>query len=472
MTLETIFFWQVCAIDCIQKVDAVRKNKIKGGCTMKKVMSLLLVLILGFALMACGGDEETGDVDLDEAEGLTAEISVQVEEDWLPIYEAARDRVLEDNPDATINFIETPSFDHLDVLDSTDPTNEDVADLFAIPADRIFGLYQNDALAALDALELADRVGGFDDYEAGLGGNFIINDEYMAFPMNIETLINFANAANAEAAGIDLSSTIEFTELDYEDMLVPVFNAWFGVAITNSADVEFLGHDENGELYSDLTQDFADLDPEKQDVFEALFNYWQAHHEAGTDLWDTDAAWGYMDSEFTTGGNTSLRIEGPWSTGNLSNQAGEGEDLEILNLGQVTVNGNPMAHWQGGWGLVLNARVEMDEDKMLLGHRMIEEIMNTDYAVEFYQASGKIMENVDASVYADSDQLSDTDIEVITAVIESYNEAPARPLFTEWGQVWDTWETALISWSSVNPSNVEEAYEQIQASFEAMMLNF
>jgi len=442
---------------------------------MKKVMSLLLVLVLGFALMACGGDDDNGEnggMDLDEAEGLTGSISVQVEEDWLPIYEAARDRVLEDNPDATIEFIQTPSFDHLDVLDSTDPTNEDVADLYAIPADRIFGLYQNDALAALDALELADSVGGFADYEAGLGGNFVINDEYMAFPMNIETLINFANTANAEDLGIDLGSEIEFTDLEPEEMLIPVFDAWFGVAFTNSADVEFLGHDENDELYSDLTQDFADLDPEKQAVFEALFDYWQAHHEAGTDLWDEEAAWGYMDSEFTTGGNTALRIEGPWSTGNLSSQAGDGEDLDILPLSQVTINGNPMAHWQGGWGLVLNSRIEMDEDQMLLGHRMIEEIMNTDYAVEFFEASGKIMENVDASVYTESDELSDTDKEVIAAVIESYNEAPARPLFTEWGQVWDTWKNGMLSWSAVEPANVEEAYQEIQASFEAMMLNY
>ncbi len=441
---------------------------------MKKGLGLLLILVLGFVLMACGGDDngDNGGTDLDEAEGLTAEISVQVEEDWLPIYEAARDRVLEDNPDATISFIETPSFDHLDVLDSTDPTNEDVADLYAIPADRIFGLYQNDALAAINALDLADRVGGFDDYEGGLGGNFMINEEYMAFPMNIETLINFANTANADDLGIDLSSDVEFTELDHEDMLIPVFNAWFGVAITNSAEIELLGHDEDGELFSDLTQDFDELDPEKQAVFEALFNYWQAHHEAGTDLWDNEAAWGYMDAEFTTGGNTALRIEGPWSTGNLSNQAGDGEDLDILPLSQVTVNGNPMGQWQGGWGLVLNSRIEMDEDQMLLGHRMIEEIMNTDYAVEFFEASGKIMENVDTSVYTDSDDLSDTDKEVIAAVIESYNEAPARPLFTEWGQVWDTWENGMLSWSSVNPANVEEAYQEIQASFEAMMLNF
>ncbi len=442
---------------------------------MKKVLSLLLILILGFALMACGGDDGNGDnggTDLDEAEGLSATISVQVEEDWLPIYEAARDRVLEDNPDATIEFIESPSFDHLDVLDSTDPTNEDVADLFAIPADRIFGLYQNDALAALDALELADQVGGFEDYEAGLGGNFIINDEYMAFPMNIETLINFANTANAEEAGIDLSSDIEFTELGHEEMLIPVFDAWFGVAVTNSAEIEFLAHDENDELYSDLTQDFDELDPEKQAVFEALFNYWQAHHEAGTDLWDEEAAWGYMDSEFTTGGNTALRIEGPWSTGNLSSQAGEGEDLEILPLSQVTINGNPMAHWQGGWGLVLNARIEMEDEQMQLGHLMIAEIMNTDYAVEFFEASGKIMENVDASVYTESDELSDTNKEVIAAVIESYNAAPARPLFTEWGQVWDTWKNAMLSWSSVEPATAEEAYQEIQASFEAMMQNF
>ncbi len=450
---------------------------------MKKLFGLLLILLLAFALVACGGNGEdpvddngdNGEVvngdDVDEIEGIEATITVQVEEGWLSYYEAARDRVLENNPDSTIEFIVTPSFDHLDVLDSTDPTNEDVADLFAIPADRVYGLNTNDVLAPLDALELAALVGGFDDYDGGLGGNFNIDGEYMAFPMNIETLINFGNTANAEAAGIDFDDVLEFTEMGFEDMLVPVWNAWFGVALTNSAEIELLGHDDEGMLYSDLTQDFADLEPAKQEVFEALFNYWQAHHEAGTDLWDNEAAWGYMDSEFGTGGDTALRIEGPWSTGNLSGQAGDGEDLAILPISQVTLNGNPLAHWQGGWGLVLNSRIEVDQDKMDLGHAMIAEIQNTDYAVDFFTASGKIMENVDASLYLDSD-LSDTDKLVIESVIESYNQAIPRPLFTEWGQVWGTWENAMLSWSAVNPSNVEEAYNEVKAAFDAMMLNF
>ncbi len=447
---------------------------------MKKRISLLLVFVLVLAtVVACTSDNngepasppaETPS-DTGDNQGLTETITVQVESDWMAYYEAAVARVKEAHPESTIELIEVASFDHLDVLDSTDVTNEDVADVFAIPADRIYGLAQNEALAAIDAKTMAANVGGFSDYDAGLGGNFAIDGEYLAFPMNIETLITFVNTANAEAKGIDITQPIEMSELGYEDVLIPVFDAWFGVSFTNAADIELLGHDDSGALYSDMTSEFADLEPEKQEVIEGLFDYWKAHKDAGTPLFDEDAAWGYMDGSFETGGKTAVRIEGPWSTGNLSELAGNGEDLAILPLGQVTINGNELSHWQGGWGLAINARVEGNDDQMLLAQAMIEEIVNPEYAVEFFQATGKILENVTADDYINSD-LPDVDKEVIEAVFDSYKNAPARPLFTEWGQVWDTWKNAILSWNSVNPISPEEAYQELKASFDAMMVNF
>jgi arabinogalactan oligomer/maltooligosaccharide transport system substrate-binding protein len=453
-----------------------------GGFKMKKFMSLLLVMLLMFSLVACGSKTETpvaetpADTDVVTEtpvveESIEATISVQVESSWLEYYMAAADRVKAVHPNATINFIETGSFDHLDVLDSTDVTNEDVADVFALPADRIYGLSQNEALATIDATAMAANIGGFADYDAGLGGNFNVDGEYLAFPMNIETLINFANTANAEAAGVDLSQTMEFTEMSYETMLVPVFNAWFGVALTNSANIEMLGMKDDGTLFSDLTEDFANLAPEKQAAFTALFDYWKTHNDANTSLWDNSSAWGYMDTAFSSGGNNVIRLEGPWSTGSLSNLAGAGADLAILPINQVTLNGAPLTHWKGGWGLGVNARVEGNDDKMLLAQAMIEEIVNPEYAIDFFKATGKILENVDPSVYLNSD-MSDTDKVVVEAVIESYQDAPARPLFTEWGSVWSTWKNGLLSWSAVKPATVEEAYAEVQASFKAMMLNF
>lgn len=446
---------------------------------MKRFLSVLIILTLVLSMAACGKDtpvvEETGgqtEVEQDVAEGgIEAEISVQVESEWLSHYQAAIERVLADNPDSKINLIESGSFDHLDIIDSTDVTNQDVADVFAISADRIYGLSQNEALAPIDAKGMAGRVGGFSDYDSGIGGNFNIDGEYLAFPMNIETLINFVNTANAEANGIDITKPIEFTELKGEDMLVPVFNAWFGVALTNTAEIELLGKDDSGELYSDLTNDFDDLTQDQQDAFLALFNYWKEHKEAGTSLWDADATWGYMDTEFTSGGKNSIRLEGPWSTGNLSPLANDGEDLAILPINQVTMNGIPLTHWQGGWGLAINSRNEGDADKMDLSMRLIEEIVNTEYAVDFFKTTGKILENVKVEEYLDSD-LPEVDKIVIESVIRSYEDAPARPLFTEWGSVWDTWENSLLSWSSVNPASVEEAYSLVKASFDAMMGNF
>ncbi len=442
---------------------------------MKKVLSLILVLVLTLSLVACTSDNADegapNDQVVENGVGIEAEISVQAESDWLAYYEAAVERVKEDHPNATINIIETGSFDHLDVLDATDVTNKDVADVFSIPLDRIYGLSNNEALAAIDANGIGENVGGYDNYDEGLGGYLQIDGEYLGFPMNIETLINFTNAKNAEDSGIDLDTTIEFTELGGEDMLIPVFDAWFAVALTNAADIELLEKDDQGNLYSDLTKDFSDLTSEKQDVFNALFDYWKFHKDAGTSLWDADAAWSYMDTQFETGGNTSIRLEGPWSTGNLSNLAGNGEDLRLLPISQVRVAGNPLSHWQGGWGIAVNARAEADADKMALAAALIEEIVNTDYAVEFFQASGKILPNVDISVYADSD-LSEIDKKVIEAVMDSYDTSIARPLFTEWGSVWDTWENSILSWSSVNPATAEEAYGLVKASFDSMMGNF
>ena len=40
---------------------------------------------------------------------------------------------------------------------------------------------------------------------------------------------------------------------------------------------------------------------------------------------------------------------------------------------------------------------------MALTVAMIEEILNPDHAVDLYKATGKILENIEPSVYADSD---------------------------------------------------------------------
>lgn len=440
---------------------------------MKKRIILALILVLAMTVTACSpkAPEPAAPAEPAPAEGSTAAISVQVETGWKAYYEAAVARVMEKNPGATITLIETGSFDHLNVLDATTVTNTDLADVFALPADRIFGLSNNEALAALDAEVMAGNVGGFADYDKGLGGNFKINDEYLAFPMNIETLVTFVNTANAASKGIDTTGPVELTELGYQDMLLPAFDAWFGVSFANAGGIELLGHDADGKLFSDFTKEFSELNEQQKAVFTALYEYWKEHYTNGTPLWDADAAWGYMDTEFTTGGQTALRIEGPWSTGSLSALAADGADLDVIPINQITVKGYPLTHWKGGWGLGINSRVEGDAEKMALAMTMIEEIVNPEFAVDFFKATGKILENVPVDQYMNSD-LSDIDKKVISAVLESYEAAPARPLFTEWGKVWDTWKNGLLSWSANNPQTVEDAYAAMKASFEAMMENY
>ncbi|MFY9130449.1 MAG: extracellular solute-binding protein [Saccharofermentanales bacterium] len=452
---------------------------------MKKALPIIFALVVVLALLVgCGppavkepvGSESGGKEPVGSESGgkdpsgslNAAEITVQVEEGWVEYYEAAAKRVKDAYPDVTINFKQVASFTHLDTLGSTDAANPDVADLFALPADRLTDLANKDLLGAVDAKTIADKLGGWDDFDAGLGGLFKVGDEYLAFPYNIETLVAFANVKNAEAEGIDLSKPMELADVkDPAHALLPVFDTWYGVALTNSADIALLKQDGD-KFVSDLTADWANLAPEKQAAINVLYEYWKLNRDANTTLFDAEAGWGYIDEQFTTGGKGVFRIGGPWELSGMQERTNGGADLDIYPIGQITVAGKPMKHWQGGWGLAINPRIEEDADKVALAEAMIAELVNPEYFVELFKATGKILENVPAETYQAS-SLSDIERELIVAVIESYKISPGRPLFQQFGPVWDTWKNGVLSWNNVAPANVEAAYGEIKASFDAMM---
>lgn len=166
---------------------------------MKNKLKMLMALSLSVVLAACGGKgADKGEEAPSDPGDVSGKISVQVEKEWMDHYEKAAERVKEKYPNAEIELKEVGAFDHLDILDQTDANNEDVADLFAIPADRLVGLVNNDILGVIDSKTLADEIGGWDDFDKGIGGNFNIDGEYFAFPYNIETLITYVNKKNAE----------------------------------------------------------------------------------------------------------------------------------------------------------------------------------------------------------------------------------------------------------------------------------
>lgn len=454
---------------------------------MKRWISMLLVLLMIFSLAACkpqeaGAPEDKADTaeapkddkpeeKAPEAGGLKGEISVQVEEGWKPYYEKAVERVKAQNPDANIKLVTMGAFDHLDIIDSTNADNPDVADVFAYPFDRVFGLHKNEVLGAFNAAALAEKIGGWKDFAGATSKYLQFDGDYFGITMNLETLINFVNKKNAEAAGLDYMKPMEFKDLDANALLTQVFNAWFGVSFTNSADIVLLGKDGD-KLMSDFEMEWAELPAEKQAVVEALFNYWKAHYVENQDsLFDEAAAGGYINEQFKSGGSAVLVIEGPWSTGSLSELANNGEDLDVIPLTNVSLNGKPLSHWKGGWALGINARIEEDQEKLALAEAVMAELLNPEFAVDFFKATGKIMENVEASVYESSD-LSEIDKKVITSVIKSYEEAADRPVFDEWGKVWDTYKNGMLAWNNTRPADVEAAYKDLQASFKAMMDSF
>lgn len=441
---------------------------------MKKLLVTLLVAATTLNLVACGSSNKGGETSegaTNETTGNDAkvELTVQVEEGWVPYYEQVKETVVGKYPNADIKFITTGSFDHLDVLDASDPTNPDVADVFALPADRLYGLANNNALASIDAETMAANVGGFKDFKGGLGGNFNVDGEYLAFPYNIETLIGYVNVANAKVAGIDFTKPIELTSVKADQILTTVHDCWFGVAFANSAKLELLGHNDADKLFSDATKEWSELTEDQQKLFTALYDYWKFHDTNKTDLWDKEAAGGYIEEQFKTGGTDVVKIDGPWATTSVKDLVGDASNLEVIPLTNVTVNGKPLTHWKGGWGLGVNARVEEDADKMAVAQAFIEEIVNPANAQDLFKYTGKILENVEPSAYEGIDELEK---KVIDATYAGYEQAENRPLFTEWGSVWDSWQNALLSWSSTQPKDAEAAYNEVKASFEAMMSSF
>lgn len=439
-----------------------------------KLTALLLALVM--VLAACGGGnttstpaESTEGSGETPASGITAELTVQAETSWMDYYQAAIDRVLAANPDSKISLVEVASFDHLDTIDQTGAGNADVADVFAIPADRIYGMVNSESLAAIDSEALANTVGGWESFDAfnqGLGGNFKIDGEYFAFPYNIETLITYINTANAAAKNIDVTQPIDINAENYQTVLLPAFDAWYGVAAMNAANIELLQKDGDT-LSTDMTTAWADLPAEKQAVFTALYDYWKANNDNETQLFDADAGWGYIDEQFGAGGNGVFRIAGPWEYAAIAEVAGE-ENVDVANLDQITIAGQPLKHWKGGWGLAINSRIEGDADKMALAQAVIAEIVNPEYFEDLFKATGKILENVTPEQYQASG-LTDTEKKTIVAGLDSYAAAVNRPLFTEYGPVWDTYKNAVLSWNSQNPANAEEAFNLLNSAFTAMM---
>lgn len=435
---------------------------------------LSLVLMLTFVLTACAGGK---DKKKEESKGgsaggsgIKAEISVQAEKEWMSYYEDAIERVKANNPDAEISIIEKGAFDHVDTIDQTDASNKDVADVFTIPVDRISGMVKNDVLGVVDTEYIKSKVAGYDNLDDGIGANFKVDKEYLGFPFNIETLDVYVNKVNAADKGVDYSKVVEFNELKQDDFVTKIHDLWFGVTFLNSADIDLLTKTEDGKLTTDLTKPFAELDKEKQAVFESLFNYWKGNFDKTSPIIDLNTADAFIDESFKSGGTASLRLDGPWAMSSLGEFTNNGDDLDVIATDSVTVNGKALKHWKSGWGLVINSRVEEDEDKLALANELIVELINPEFAEDLFNSTGKILENVSVDDY-DKTKLSDAQKNVIKATIKSYENSVIRPTFSEMDGVWKTWENSILSWNSKKPANAEEAYNEVKASFEAFMTN-
>lgn len=443
---------------------------------MKRKWKGLAAASLALMLVATGCGKKLTPAESSGSSGVEAgklkgEITVQAEKEWVEYYQKAVNKIVEANPEAKITIKTAASFDHLKIIQDTDANNADVADVFALPADRFMDLAGNDTLAAIPAKDMAAELGGFDDFDKGLGGAFKLDKNYLAFPFNIETLVTFVNTKNAKDAGIDTTKSFELTEQQKAaTILLPLFDAWYGVAPNNAGGIELLKKDGDS-FQATYSGAYGEMNAGQKAVFDAIYKYWKLNSDEGTVLFDTEAGWGYVDDAFKSGGDAKghvgvVRLGGPWDAAAFE-KATEG-NMEVYPIGKITIAGKPLTHWQGGWALGINSRIEKDADKMALAQALIKELVHPNNAVDLYKATGKILENVKYEAYESSD-LSALDKAVIKNVVESYKVSPPRPLFKEYGQVWDTWKNAVLSWNAKKPADAEAAYGELNAAFNAMM---
>lgn len=398
---------------------------------------------------------------------INATITVQVEPSWWSYYYEARDRVLQIYPRADIRFVETGMFDHLDVLDATGSYNQDVADVFTFPYDRYHNLRAYSALAQVDGDSYNVISDGKYSTENGMMKALSEEGDHYAYPFSIETLMVFANEANAGAQNVNLNGAIELTD-HIKNVTIPMFNAWFGIPAMNAADIALLEKDASGNLYSDMTRDYGTLSQDEKKVFEGIYDYWKFYNDYNDDMFDTSNAWGFMENQFTEGKPGVIRLEGPWASSYIGNGMSDPDNLRILPINQLEINGIPIKHWRFGSMLGFNARIEGDKEKQILAEAMVMELINPEYAVDFFQVTGRILESADPARYQ-VNGIDSRDSEMIAALAASYELAAYRPVFVEWGKVWQAWESGVLSWNSIQPGSAEEAYGLIQNAFIEMM---
>ncbi|MDO5717614.1 MAG: extracellular solute-binding protein [Tissierellia bacterium] len=433
---------------------------------MKKSFLISSALAILMILTSCAQKSENRNDDNPkkalEVRGVKAEISVQVEKEWRKYYEDAIERVLKDNPKSKINIIEVDSFDHLDIIDKVDSSNLGIADLFAFPTDRLYSLYERHLLADIDSKAIAEKIGGWDDFDGGIGGSFKIKNRYFAFPYNIETMIIYINKNNAENAGIDLNN-IEICDMDPGQILIPIYDSWYGTALTNASDIKLM--ERVGDKFkSDMESPWIELSQEKRDGMTAIYDYWRDNFKENPSIFDPQMGFEYMDSELSNGKKGILLIAMPYE--DIFEKSAD--KVEIFPLNQLKISGKPLLHWKGGWGLGINSRIQEDEAKIALAHDLISEIVSPEYAVELFKSSGKILENADPAIYEKSD-LNEIDKKIISTTIKSYKNSAELPVYKEWLNVWKAWEDGILAWNLSQPDSPEEAYEEMRASFESVL---
>lgn len=425
----------------------------------KKIMSMSLaatmVAGLGIGIASCG---DSNTLRKDNA------ILVQVEKDWMPLYESVK-KSLEENEEykklgISINFKETGSFDEMDLIDNKGTTDSDGAEVFAVSKDRYSSMVQNGHLKEIDN---SDKFSNTFYTEESKNYNEIdaykFDNKLYGVPYSIESIINFTTDDN----WVDLDSTEKlYTSIKDKKFSLVGQDLYFAYSLFAGLDdsqEDAVFYEKDGKFASVLS-DKTKITP----VLEALYSQLQdsstKQNISGTEAYNNIKNWllSAKDRTITTG---------PWEKNSLLEIFEEKKaDIEGLTLSVKPLN-TSQKFFKGGWGLSLAKT--LSGNKYEAAKMFIEEISSEKHIEEMYEHASKISAHKNTKTTLENKYSDQTKFErqIVDATYTSYENNVVRGKFKENdSNFWEVYKNVL---NLPNIASADELATKIAESYTAKL---
>lgn len=444
----------------------------------QQLMSGLLVMLI---LTGCGTtntllerqeQDDTSNVEasirekkavLQERENpnaIEASITVQCEEEWLPLYNRVKADIESNHPGSEIRIISMDSMQFAEKTMKIDPNDIEAADIYSVPVGLVEQLQSNDLLSEVNVQTIASNVGSTKNY--GLRDSMKFEGAYYGYTMGIECQVAYMNPHNAEVNEIDVTSALDIKVYNKDIMPMAIYEYEMARYIMEDHSISLLSTEQDGTIGSDILQEYDYLSDSEQEFISALYDYWQRY--SGSPLWNPSEAQTYLTETFTSGTGIMHLDTSDLSKAEISLD----ENLVAVPISNLSFAGVKLGNWQDGWAFVFNTRVEKNEEQMLLAELFLSELLNPLRAAEFYLHTGKIIEH---SIIKDYETIDSFNQSIISAVLNSFDDAKTFSNEDVDMLGYDLWREGLLSWEQESPKDAKAAYKLLQEPFEAALIS-